>query len=305
MKRCTAILILFGIPFIVQASDRLKPADALLEDLDFIGALDAAHKVLSASDAQPDELVAAYRVEGLSLSALGKLDESMEVFKKLLSIDPTFQISPDISPKLAAPFYQAMAISREIKPISLKFDKPEVGAKFTVKLESDPYGLVNAVRLVHRIEGQAWHRAEGVAISGPGEVIVPQPADAEGKQVQVFFEALTTTGGVLSRVGSEKKPFLVGTKAAAVVAAADPVGDVDTGDGPGGGTVNPDAIPDQDDSPLRDEPSGGGASVTWYKTWWFWTAVGAVVVGTAVGVGVGVSSGGGGGSDRDYIITVP
>lgn len=301
MKRCTAILILLGIPFLSQASDRLKPADALLEDLDFIGALDAARKVKAAPDAQPDEFVAAYRVEGLSLSALGKADESMEVFKKLLSIDPTFQISPDISPKLAAPFYQAMAISREIKPISLKFEKPEGEGKFAVELESDPYGLVKAVRLVHRLEGQAWHRTEGVAISGPGEVIVPRPADADGNQVQVFFEALTTTGGVLSRAGSEQKPFLVGS-VKTVVAAADPVDD----SGTGGGAVNPDAIPDQDDPPLRDdEPSGGGGSVTWYKTWWFWTAVGAVVVGTAVGVGVGVSSGGGGGSDRDYIITVP
>jgi hypothetical protein len=38
----------------------------------------------------------------------------------------------------------------------------------------------------------------------------------------------------------------------------------------------------------EERPSAAGAT-PWYKTWWFWTAVGAVAVGAGVGLGVGLS----------------
>ena len=45
---------------------------------------------------------------------------------------------------------------------------------------------------------------------------------------------------------------------------------------------------EQDDTEDRAPVESDGGSVT--STWWFWTIIGAVVVGTAVGIGVGVSS---------------
>ena len=42
------------------------------------------------------------------------------VVHKLLAIDPAFRLSEDISPKLAAPFYQAVAMLRTQKPLVLE-----------------------------------------------------------------------------------------------------------------------------------------------------------------------------------------
>ena len=49
--------------------------------------------------------------------------------------------------------------------------------------------------------------------------------------------------------------------------------------------ARPDLVPGHVPPPRR-EPA---RSAPFYKTWWFWTAVGAVVVGTGLGVGLGVA----------------
>lgn len=58
--------------------------------------------------------------------------------------------------------------------------------------------------------------------------------------------------------------------------------------------VDDDGVTVQQLGPFRVPVSGedntaGGAP--WYRTWWFWTAVGAVAVGAGVGLGVGLSGG--------------
>jgi tetratricopeptide (TPR) repeat protein len=271
----TMVFIVLLSPATVLGQEPLHQAQEKFEQLDFDGALAASDLALQSSSDSPADLVEAYRIRGLCLSAMGRNDDALLAFRKLLSINPNFKISADTSPKLAAPFYQALAISRELKPISLvplatKADDQSL-PRVRVKLEADPLRLVGAIRVCFRIGSGDWQKSEPLPVSEPGEFSLPLPATAAQGKVGYYFEALTAKGGVLARAGNKKFPLGSGS---AELAAVKPPAEVVGAAG---------------EQPLGHEPEQSGPA--WYQSWWFWTAVGVVVAGTAVGVGVGLSSG--------------
>ncbi|MBN2496462.1 MAG: tetratricopeptide repeat protein [Deltaproteobacteria bacterium] len=264
-------------PALLQAGD-LTAAQSKLDAMDFPGALELAEQVLGSSEVGPGELVDAYRIQGLCLSAMQQTDASLAAFRKALSIDPSLSLSTDTSPKLAAPFYQAQAIARELRPISLHHDEagPRAGGddrERRVRLEGDPMRLVKGIRLCHA-SGTDWRCDAAVEVSEPGEFGLRLPPAAGDAPVRYCFEATSTHGGVLARAGSRDKPFGAGGSPIAVQA----------GDRPELGATGP----------IEQEPVGREPAAVWYEQWWFWTAVGVVVVGAAVGVGVGVGTSGSG-----------
>jgi len=100
---------------------------------------------------------------------------------------------------------------------------------------------------------------------------------------------------VLARAGGPESPFAFRAPAPRPeVAAVPPAGREDpppavSGLGEAGGDLR------------EEEP---GAVAPWYETWWFWTAVGVVVVGSALGAGLGVGLSADGSGPRDYVIEV-
>jgi len=273
----------------VWGQDALGEARQKLEDLDFPAALEASERALQSPQAGPAELMDAYRIKGLSLSAMDRKKESLDAFVKLLSIDPDYKISADISPKLSAPFQQAQVEARDFIPISLVHSPPGPRKdpqmkELSVDLASDPRSLVKQVRACYRTGSGPWSRTPPVEVEKPGSFTLPLPGDAPLKNVQYYFEALTAAGGVLARAGSRDEPF--GKKPEVIAQAPEP------------GTVPPVA-----GGSYEEEQRDNGKK--WYQTWWFWTAVGAVVVGASVGIAVGVSSGGDESGPKDYVIDVP
>lgn len=294
----------------------LQKAEAAFENLEYATALRLADQVLSSSASGPADLARAYRLKGLCLSGTGKLDAAQEAFESLLSIEPGAEMSADLSPKLTAPFYQALARARTGKPIRLSHQPPPAaealsGTSLRVRLESDPKRLVRRLRLVFESDLEPNEQRLEASVAGPGEVTVNLPAKLRAREVRYRFEALTAAGGVLAVAQDNGAPFRlrVGLPGDATTAAApEPSA--------GGNAVKvasaaldlpppksgqpPPAAPARSPQPRdADERSG-----PWYQTWWFWTAVGVVVAGTAAGVAVGVSSSGGSGP-VDYGIRIP
>jgi len=281
VKRWTLLLML--VPSLALAGP-LADAQNKLDAMDFDGALQQASQVLVAPGVQPSDLVDAYRIQGLCLSAAGKGEEARDAFRRALSINPELNLSTDTSPKLSAPFYQAKAIAREIKPIRLHHGDPGPRAsggdrQVEVKLEADPMRLVKGIHLCQHVDKADWRCGETTQVTEPGQFkfqLAPAAGDAP---VTYYFEALTDKGGVLSRAGSRDKPFgKIGTP----VAVLPPVGKGDTWAG---------------------ETSEKKQAGIWYEQWWFWTAVGVVVAGTAVGLGVGLSGSSSDGT-MDYQVSV-
>jgi len=289
MRICVLVLLLL-FPAIASGQNPLDEARQLLENLDFKGALQESIRAIESPQAGPAELVDAYRIQGLSLSALKRADESLAAFKKLLSIDPTYQISADISPKLSAPFYLAVGIAKELKPITLIHVPPGLRnspppQEVSISLEADPLRLVKGLRICHRVGSGPWIRSQALEVNETGSFLLGLPVSVVAAEVQYYFEALTKAGGVLARAGSVAAPF--GAKPATPDKEPDPGGETVVALG---GNLADQELSDRD--PI------------WYQSWWFWTAVGTVVVGTAVGVGVGVATAGGDSGPKDYSIEV-
>ncbi len=254
----------------------LADAQQRLDEMDFDGALQLAAQVLESPTAGPADLVDAYRIRGLCLAATGDGEAARTAFRKALSIDPELSLSTDTSPKLSAPFYQAKAIARELKPIRLQHEQAgpragRAGQKLRVRLEADPMRLVRGIHLCSR-SGEADWRCEATRpVAEPGEVVFTLPAATGAGPLVYFVEALTAAGGVLARAGSRDEPF--GRSSA-------PLADARPAAAAAGNTGQP--------------PPAAAVSPPWYQQWWFWTAVGVVVAGTAVGLGVGLGTADGG-----------
>ncbi len=294
----------------------LQKAEAAFDNLEYAAALRLADQVLSSSASGPADLVHAFRLKGLCLSGTGKLDAAQEAFESLLSIDPSAELSADLSPKLTAPFYQALARARTGKPIRLSHQPPPAaevlsGTSLTVRLESDPKRLVRRLRVVFVSDLEAKEQRLETSVAGPGEVTLNFPAKLRAREVRYRFEALTAAGGVLAVAQDNGAPFRlrVGLPGDAMAAAAAAPSATRTPEKAASATL--DLPPPKSGEPPPAAPArrperrdADERAVPWYRTWWFWTAVGVVVAGTAAGVAVGVSSSGGSGP-VDYGIRIP
>ncbi len=192
--------------------------------MEYSKALKLTELVLKTSERGPEELVAAYRIQGLCLSAMGKLDDAVMDFRRLLAIDPSFRLSTNVSPKLAAPFYQAVAMTQDQSRIRINHVAPQpqeslAGLELTVDLESDPLRMVGNIRLRYwTVAGGSKHRIV-TPVVGLGKVSIALPQKLRALQVYYCLDATNSAGSVLVRVGSIEDPFQIALKARDKVAA--------------------------------------------------------------------------------------
>lgn len=309
------------------AADDLKTATRLFDEMEYKKAMAIAGKLLRASNSQPRDLAGAYYVQGLCFAALGKNGEAVRAFRSLLSIDPSFQPSTDLSPKLMVPFSQAIEISRRQKPIGLDHQPPDAGESIgdltlNVVLVADPVGLVNAVRVrLQTDEGGPEQQLIG-RVTRPGNVAIKLPAGLNAREIRYNLEAINKQGGVLARA-KEPGGYVLRVRGKAGIA----VSSVEGGGKPSAGESGTDGAdsstrvriplglgnwdaggPDNENLPppdlvLEPEPEPEPAAVVertqeedrstvtpWYRSWWFWTVVGVVAAGAATGTVLAVQN---------------
>jgi len=260
-------------------ADDLQEATRLLDIMEYKKALKAADRVLKSPDSGPYELVAAYRIKGLSLSALGKANRSLTAFRKLLAIDSAFRLSEDLSPKLAAPFYQAVAMLRTQKPLVLEHNPPPppaalAGSTLKITLKSDPLHMVEAIELRFSSDLDDKERKMVARVKKPKTVAMKLPAGLLAGEIRYYFKVVNRFGGTLAYVGTKQKPHVL------AVEKVEPPPRVVL-------APSPEPAPPPEPSPAieslakRDQEPAS----PWYKTWWFWTAAGvaaAMVVGGVI-----------------------
>jgi len=286
-----AVLLFCLIPAFARAQDDLKKAEQLFEDLQYEQALRQVEETLKSPRRGPSELVAAYRIKGLSLSALGRTRKALEAFRMLLAIDPDYQLKGVKSPKLNAPFFQAAGMTKQQGGIVLEHQPPRSGPSLAglvlaIELKSDPMNMVRKVRMRFWPEGKKPLQMS-LEVKGPRIVKMRLPLDFKDKQVNYYFEAVNAYGGVLARRGSAYQPLQI--KARPGGASAQVAKQPDNGK-PLIVKATPVEIP-----PPELPPSKENGTKAWYQSWWFWTAVGVVVVGAATGTALALSGDDGGG----------
>jgi hypothetical protein len=283
----TSLAILCLLPALASATEPVEQAEKLFQDMEYDRARKIARSVLSSPGASPEVLVTAYRIQGLCLSAMGKPGKAVRAFRRLLAIEPEFRISPDISPKLAAPFFQAVAMSRGDKGILLRHNPPEPkmvlgGLLLKVRLAADPLRMIRTVRMRFLTDQDKKERRMTAAVRKPGLLGMRLPKGLKAREIHYFFEALNEHGGVVKRLGGKKKPFKLrvqlkpGSTPEALVLA------------PFEEEPPPPPPPVVTDlakatAPVTPPPEDDDGATPWYETWWFWTAVGVVAVGATTG----------------------
>jgi hypothetical protein len=278
-----------------RAAGDVKQANELFGKMRYVKALKVAESALEDPKNGPMELVGVYRIMGLCQSALGKTKKALDTFRKLLAVDPSFRLSREISPKLAAPFYQAVAMIQEGEQVALKHKTPGSpdslqGLKLTARLQANPFGMVKNIRFRFRLstaekERMIVHKVVG---SGAQEARILLPAGLKADKIMYFFEAVNQYGGTLARAGSYHQPFRLKAKPAPKPMIA-PVPPVVVKKKPEPKialpviTPKPIILPPPKRKEEKAEPENG-QDAAWYHTWWFWTAMGVVVAGATTGI---------------------
>jgi len=287
--RLIALLVTFlSMPALAGQSPqtaRVEAADDLLHKMSYRKALVEVEAILAAPDSGPSELVAAYRIKGLSLAALNRKPESVEAFRRLLAIEPAFRLPKSISPKLRTPFYQAVGMAVDQKPIAIEHTPPEAGqrlggTRLRARLTADPLKMVRGLRFRYLSAGR--DKELSVLVDGPKTVSFKLPDRFEGEVFRYWVEAFNEHGGVLAAAGSRAEPFELKPKPkpAPIMASAQP------GPDPAAAVASGATSPPPEET--ADEPGGS----SWYRSWWFWTVVGVVVAGAVTGGVLAGSSGG-------------
>lgn len=222
---------------------------------EYDGARRALQGLLETGALQPDALVETYGHLARCSAALRRPQEARDAYIRLLAINPEFYIPSHESPLIREPFEQAQAFWQDRRAPSLRYDTPvqvNRNEPFTVDAVVTQGGgptLLERVTLHVRQPLGSFHEIE--TTDGSAEVPLELlPRDEES--LELFLTAHDEWGNTVASVGSADDPLRV------------PLGD--------------EAVAERRSSTQR----------AWYQQWWFWTIVGAAVMGLAVGIPVGV-----------------
>lgn len=225
-----------------------------------------------------ERLVNLYRLLGTANGVLGKSDDAVDAFTKLLAIDPEHRLPRGTSPKITGPFKEAGGywVDRpgglQIAPTLPREMTGGQALSIAVKLD-DPLQMAANVRLSYRLQGDPDFSKLETAV-GPTVTFnlsaEQLPARKTDYVVELFFTALSSTGSELRGAGDAAHPSSIAIRAKG---GSDTTVVTTTTTTPTG-TVVVTTTQRPVKKPL-------------VKQWWLWTAVGVVVVGVAVGASLG------------------
>ncbi len=200
-----------------------------------------------------DERARAYEYLGMSWLILGKKPKARAAFEELLAIDPHYTLSdPSHSPKLRE-FFEDVRTSfvpgygKSEGEAELEHDAP-TGASAGRPLEMQVVvirgaPLVHAVTLFARRQGLLEYGSQPMrGEAGRWKLSYAPPHEVNDYTLEYYVEARDDKGRVVARVASPERPIPLAVRGVPIATGPTP----------------------------------------WYKRWYVWAAVGAVVAGGAV-----------------------
>ncbi len=250
------VLILVASPNAIARSSQtdkiIKKAVDAYADLDFEKALVFMKKAEAQTGNSRDQLSRIYEIMGICQSSLGQYDEARKTFLKLLSLDPSFRLGTEISPRVKRPFIELQKQSpsrfevRLIPPAGAWKGKP---ISLSFEVVGDPANMLRYIKVWYKLAGQKKY-----------SIIRTRIKTDQRRTIKRRF------------LVSIPPPFVKGDKATLMWYA--------TAEGENYSTLQHfnDArhpaelvITDRAKATLT-------SSTPWYKRWWIWTIVGSVAV---------------------------
>lgn len=269
-----------------EAANALANGRSLWRSFEYEDAIVQLQAVIADSQATAAQRLEALELMGVLHLTLNREAQAQEAFVRLLALDPGHNLTDPGYPPRVQQFF-ATARQSFIPQISLDIDPivPSVmptGGSITLSamLSGSTDGVERAMVFI-RTEGETNYRQALMQRNGL-QFTANVPTPPEGRSLEYYFEVQAPSGHVLGRNGSASEPQMLESGAPSPVpptVITPGMGDDDTETPPG----------------IIDESGdvGGGDDVRrpFYRTWWFWTVMGVVVVGaTATGLGVGLQN---------------
>ena len=236
---------------------RMQEGEARYQNQDYRTAIEAFDAVVHDPIATREDRVRAYEYLGMSWLILGKKPKARAAFEELLAIDPHYTLSdPSHSPKLRE-FFESVRTSfvpgygRSEGEAELEHSAP-TGATAGRALEMQVVvirgaPLVQTVTLYARRQGLLEYTTAPMrGDANRWKLSYAPPRDVADYTLEYYVEARDNKGRVVARVASPERPIPM---------------------------------------PVHGVPAtsfGASGPPPWYKRWYVWAAVGAVVAGGAI-----------------------
>lgn len=104
----------------LAAPQRLTEARRHMDELHYDKAARSAEAGLQQPDIDHQTLVGLFQVAGISWAALDKPAKAKESFQYLLSLEPGFELSKDLPPRMRTPFFEAKSWLAQTTPVAAK-----------------------------------------------------------------------------------------------------------------------------------------------------------------------------------------
>ncbi|MBX7101117.1 MAG: hypothetical protein K1X89_25595 [Myxococcaceae bacterium] len=182
---------------------RIQQAEAASARLDFSAALKEARAALALGHADARQTQRLFALIAELSASMGYADASAEAFAKVLVLVPAFDLPPNASPKLRAPFAKAKALAKNERLTAVPRSSLAGTVVHTVvALSGDPFNMVKGSRLWHRVGGKP------VALEVPKADGTVDWACTEAP-CEHFLQVVDDFGNALLEVGSPSAPLKV------------------------------------------------------------------------------------------------
>lgn len=192
-----------------EESQFLTDAESAYAAVDFEKTLSTAQKALEAGGLNHTQMVRAYKLIGISATALDQRDRGREAFVRMLAFDPDIQLEQNLSPALRGPFMEARGYW-VTHPDRMKASVDLVRQRGALRVDvSDPLDMASSVVIRARVEGED-HFAESRLNAVERSYVDVDGADEEGR-VEYSLLILDEYGNRILEFGDDEVPEVVGT----------------------------------------------------------------------------------------------
>ncbi|MHB8417669.1 MAG: tetratricopeptide repeat protein [Myxococcales bacterium] len=174
----------------------------------------AALEALLHRGRNPPSMVAdIYRLEGEMANDAQQPQIAENAFRRLLSLDPDFQLPANATPAARSSFASARALAGGTSALGVSHivpppATPDQPLTLNVVVDNDPTNLVAKVAIWYRHHGS--RKFSSISRAGGGDLIIPGldlPGGDQGYRVEYFVTGLDRWGNVITSIGSVQAPL--------------------------------------------------------------------------------------------------
>jgi hypothetical protein len=257
------------------SSSRVEEVKQLYDKLFYDDALKVCQAVLDSGHNSRRDLVRLLTYKGLIEAVSDKRKRARNAFKRVLVLDPLIDLGKGHPPRVQRDIAAARKWFKHRKPLMIELEIPEQADRkgattINLALISDPLSMVKRAMLHVRAGDAGGYKTLPVARPAGQKLswrVKPSRllGGRNARELQLYVSALDANFNEVAVLGTAREPRRLALSGAPAPLAA----------------VTP--------ATHGSEQPGSATTRPWYKRWWIWAVVGAVVTTTAIAAGAASS----------------